>query len=93
MEAMSCGVPFLAVDPLPGNERRHCELIERWGVGCWVRRHGDLAPLIERLLTDPTEVTRWRENAKVHAHPHAAREAAAAILERWEARTKLNRAL
>ena len=51
MEAMSCGLPFLAIDPLPGNERRHCELIERWRVGCWVRRHAGLAPLIERLLS------------------------------------------
>ncbi len=84
MEAMSCGLPFLAIDPLPGNERRHCELIERWRVGCWVRRHADLAPLIERLLASPAAMDEWRANTTAHAHPRAAEVAAEAILKSWK---------
>lgn len=84
MEAMSCGLPFLAIDPLPGNERRHSELIERWGVGYWIRRHAGLAPLIERLLASPEEMGQLRSNALAQARPHAARQAAEAILRGWE---------
>ncbi|HEY6290904.1 MAG TPA: glycosyltransferase [Terriglobia bacterium] len=83
LEAMACGVPFLAVDPLPGNERRHCGLIERWGTGYWIRSHRELAPVIEKLLTRPDEVACMRERALALSRPRAANEAAEAIL-RWK---------
>jgi len=80
LEAMACGVPFLAIDPLPGNERRHCDLIERWGTGRWIRRHADLAPVVERLLADPHEAQKMRERGLALSRPHAARDSAEAIL-------------
>lgn len=79
-EAINLGAPFLAFDPLPGNERRTCGWIEKWGVGLWVRRAEDLAPTVERLLTDPEERVRLRANALRMARPRAAFDAAEAIL-------------
>ncbi len=81
VEAMTCGLPFLALDPLPGNEHRHCDLIEKWGVGIWVKRHADLASTIERLLSEHEELAQFRKNALARARPRAAYDAARAILE------------
>lgn len=86
MEAMACGLPFLAIDPLPGNERRHCDLIERWGTGRWIRRHADLPTVVDHLLADPEECARMRRRALELATPHAARDAAQAILKLAEHR-------
>jgi len=86
IEAINSALPLLALDPLPGNERRACELIEKWEVGYWMRRPTDLASTVGRLLADPTELTRLRASARALAQPHAAREAAEAILKRWNAR-------
>jgi processive 1,2-diacylglycerol beta-glucosyltransferase len=81
LEAMACGAPFLALDPLPGNERRHCELIERWGVGRWIRNHSELAPVVEHLLSEPGELQRMRKQGLARSQPRAAYDAAEAILE------------
>jgi processive 1,2-diacylglycerol beta-glucosyltransferase len=86
VEAINSRLPLLAFDPLPGNERRACDLIEKWQVGCWARRPAELAPTIERLLASPTELARLRANTRALARPHAAREAAQAILKGWQSR-------
>jgi processive 1,2-diacylglycerol beta-glucosyltransferase len=86
IEALNSALPLLAFDPLPGNEQRACGLIEKWELGYWVRRPADLSSIIERLLADPVELSRLRASARALAAPHAAREAAGAILKRWKAR-------
>jgi processive 1,2-diacylglycerol beta-glucosyltransferase len=83
-EAFSCGLPMLAFDPLPGNERRTCGWIEKWNAGRWVRRSEDLAPTIERLLTHREELEGLKERARALSRPYAACDAAAAILRRLE---------
>lgn len=85
-EAISSGVPLLALDPLPGAERRACDLIEKWQVGLWIRHPADLAPAVTRLLENPRELDRLRANARALARPHAAHDAARAILEGWARR-------
>jgi processive 1,2-diacylglycerol beta-glucosyltransferase len=82
-EAINSGVPLLAFEPLPGGERRACDLVEKWQVGYWIKRTDDLAPAIERLLSNPQEIDHLRANARALACPHAAHEAAKSILERW----------
>lgn len=80
MEAINSGLPLLAFDPLPGLETRACHLIEKWKIGYWVKRPGDLAPAIARLLSHPEELQKLRENALKLARPQAAHDAAVAIL-------------
>jgi processive 1,2-diacylglycerol beta-glucosyltransferase len=84
IEALCSGLPLLAFEPLPGNERRACDLIEKWQVGTWVRRRGDLAPTVAHLLSHPDELEMLRRNAISKARPRAACDAALAILNRWE---------
>jgi processive 1,2-diacylglycerol beta-glucosyltransferase len=84
IEALNSGLPVLGFDPLPGLERRTCDLIERWQTGLWIRRAADLAPAITRLLNNPEQLAALRRNALSRAQPHAARDAALTILKRWE---------
>lgn len=82
-EALNCALPMIVFDAPPGSERRVCALLERqWQTGYWARSRGQIAEYIERLLQHPEDLERLRQNTTQHAFPNAARDAAAAILQR-----------
>lgn len=91
MEAIDSRLPLLAIDPLPGEERRNCEIIEDWGVGYWMKHFENLAPTIARILSDPNELDSLRQHALALARPYAAQEAAESIVRllRQEAESSL----
>jgi processive 1,2-diacylglycerol beta-glucosyltransferase len=79
-EGFACGLPMLAIDPLPGNEQRTCQWIEKWGCGLWIKNPADLAPTITRLLSRRDELESLRARARSLARPRAAYDAAEAVL-------------
>jgi len=81
-EGFACGLPMLAFDPLPGNEERTCQWIEKWQAGIWIKKPEELAPTIEALLEDPSRLSALRQRASALGRPQAARDAAQAILDR-----------
>jgi processive 1,2-diacylglycerol beta-glucosyltransferase len=80
-EAFACGLPLLAIDPLPGNEQRNCQWIEKWRSGVWIRDPADLASTIARLLARPEELEGLRARTRALARPRAAYDAAEEILK------------
>lgn len=81
IECINSCLPILALEPLPGNERRACDWIEERGVGRWVRRESDLASHVEEFLTDKIKLLTMRERMRVMARPDASVSAARRILE------------
>ena len=79
-EGFACGLPMLAIDPLPGNEQRNCQWIEKWGSGLWIKSPTELAPTLARLLARPEELESLRAHARALARPRAAYDAAEEIL-------------
>ena len=80
-EGFACALPMLAIDPLPGNEQRTCQWIEKWGCGLWIKSPAELAPTIDRLLERREELESLRVRARSLARPRAAYDAAEAILK------------
>jgi processive 1,2-diacylglycerol beta-glucosyltransferase len=80
LEAMNSGLPILAFDPLPGIERRACDLIENWQIGRWIKRPEELAETIDDFFTHPEKLQALRTNALRRVFPGAARLAAQTIL-------------
>jgi len=88
-EAISAGLPMVAFDPLPGNEVRLAECIEKWQVGRWARHTGEISPIVNHLLSNAEDRRRLRENALAMALPQSAYDAAEAILGSWQAQNML----
>jgi processive 1,2-diacylglycerol beta-glucosyltransferase len=80
VESLSCGLPMLALDPLPGNERRACDWLEAHRLGHWLRNASDLPPLLDSLLDGGEALNDLRASALAFARPRAALHAARAIL-------------
>ena len=81
-EALNSQLPMLVFDAPPGDERRLCQLIEKtWQTGYWMKGLDELGPHINHLLNQPEELARLRTNTLRHARPHAATDAARAILK------------
>jgi processive 1,2-diacylglycerol beta-glucosyltransferase len=79
VESLSCRLPMLALDPLPGNERRACDWLEAHHLGHWVRKPSDLSPLLDGLLDGAEALNELRAHALAFARPSAAIHAAQAI--------------
>ncbi|MDD5543447.1 MAG: methyltransferase domain-containing protein [Acidobacteriia bacterium] len=71
-EAMAAGVPILALDPLPGAEEKHFELVEKWQVGLSARDKQGLREKADRMISDESLRKRMSEKAwQVYVEQHA----------------------
>ncbi len=65
-EAIASELPMVALKPPPGAERVQHGLLDEWGIGCAVHTVEELADRVTRLLAQPSELKRIRENARTH---------------------------
>jgi processive 1,2-diacylglycerol beta-glucosyltransferase len=89
-EAINAGLPLVAFAPLPGNERRLCDCIEKWQVGRWARKAKDISVILNYLLSSPQDRRPFRKNAQAMALPRAAYDGAEAILKCWRSQEDTN---
>jgi processive 1,2-diacylglycerol beta-glucosyltransferase len=85
-EALSKGLVFVVVNPIPGQEERNSDHLLEDGVAIRCNNLPALAYKIDRLLEDPSRLSRMQSNALRLARPGAAREIVGKLLalgSRW----------
>jgi processive 1,2-diacylglycerol beta-glucosyltransferase len=80
-EAVTIGVPTLAIAPLPGQEEANARHLEARGAVERLRAGEPLAAAVERLLGDRTARERLSAAARAYAHRGSARLIAARLIE------------
>lgn len=88
-EAMSVGLPLVALPPPPGSEQVQSKLLDEWGVGCAVRTLDEMAEAVTRLLRDDAVSTSVRERARIFNRPDAATHIARWITAQVERQTSI----
>lgn len=78
-EALALGVPMVLLPPLPGQELYNRDFLVGAGAAL-AAEDGGLCNLVTRLLTDPSRVAALRRRMALLAHPRAADEIAAFVL-------------
>ena len=80
-ETMAMGRPFAIYDPLPGQEERNSAFLRRHRLAETAGSPEELAALVKRFMANPAQLAQAAKAMADHARPHAARDAAARIIE------------
>lgn len=79
-EALTCGLPLVILNPIPGPETRNSDYLLEHRAGIKVNNRRVLAARVQELLENPGRLHSMRAAAAAAARPHAAREIVSAIL-------------
>ena len=79
-ESLSCGLPTIVVDAIPGQESGNAAFVARHGAGVVARKPADTIRALDRWMReDRAELGRISRNALKLGHPFAASCVAEAI--------------
>jgi processive 1,2-diacylglycerol beta-glucosyltransferase len=79
-EALVKGLPFVMINPIPGQEERNARYLLRHGAAARADTMEELTDTVGTLLTDERRREKLSENALALARPRAAYDAAEAVL-------------
>jgi processive 1,2-diacylglycerol beta-glucosyltransferase len=71
-EAMSCGLPMVIYQPIPGQEERNSDFLLENGAAVKCNQLATMAYKVDLLLKDPQRLAAMRRHALGLAHPDAA---------------------
>ncbi len=80
-ETMALAKPFIIYSPLPGQEERNSSFLRRHKLAETAASPDRLPPLIRKHLAAPQSLALASRALAAHAHPHAARDIAAKIIQ------------
>ena len=80
-EALSKGLVFVIVNPIPGQEERNSDHLLEEGVAIRCNNLPALAYKVDRLLEDTARFTSMQANARRLARPDAARNVVTKLVE------------
>lgn len=80
-EALACGLAFVIVNPIPGQEERNSDHLLEEGVAIRCNNLPVLAYKVDKLLDDQSRFTAMQANARRLARPRAAYDIVAKMLE------------
>ena len=81
-EAMAAELPMCGVAPLPGQEERNLDFLQRSGVLLWADGMADLTRQVRELVADRSRLAAMRQAAAKLARPEAALAVADVLVER-----------
>jgi len=80
-EAMSCGLPMVIYQPIPGQEERNSDYLLENGAAVKCNQLATMAYKVDLLLKDPERMAKMRRRALGLSHPDAARQIVQKLIE------------
>lgn len=80
-EAMSCGLPMVIYQPIPGQEERNSDFLLENGAAVKCNQLATMAYKVDLLLKDPERMAKMHRRALGLSHPDAARQIIQKLVE------------
>jgi len=80
-EAMSCGLPMVIYQPIPGQEERNSDYLLENGAAVKCNQLATMAYKVDLLLNDPERMAKMRRRALGLSHPDSARQIIRKLIE------------
>jgi processive 1,2-diacylglycerol beta-glucosyltransferase len=80
-EALSCGLPMVIYQPIPGQEERNSDFLLENGAAVKCNQLATMAYKVDLLLKDPERTAKMRRRAFGISHPDAARQIVQKLIE------------
>ena len=84
-EALSCGLPMVIYQPIPGQEERNSDFLLENGAAVKCNQLATMAYKVDLLLTNPERMAKMRLRAKALGHPDAAATVIRKLVEEFDA--------
>ena len=81
-EALASGLAMIIISPIPGQERKNCEVLVRAGAAVEVRSPSEVNHLVPEFMRQPDHLQRMRKRARELAHPDSAKNIAQWVLQK-----------
>jgi processive 1,2-diacylglycerol beta-glucosyltransferase len=82
-EAMSCGLPMVIYQPIPGQEERNSDFLLENGAAVKCNQLATMAYKVDLLLKDPERMAKMRRRALGLSHPDAARQIVQKLIDEF----------
>jgi processive 1,2-diacylglycerol beta-glucosyltransferase len=80
-EAISCGTPFIMINPIPGHEEANQRYLEQQGVGISVKDVKDLPFKVLDMVNDDEELRQWKKRIQAQQKKQSAKKIVYTLME------------
>lgn len=79
-ESLSCGLPLIVIDPIPGQEEENAEFLEKNGAAVWIKKKDNIEEILNEIFNDKYKLDTMKKNAKNLAKKNSTHDICEVIL-------------
>lgn len=83
-ESLSCHLPMIIINPIPGQEEENAEFLVEKGVAIWIKKNDNVARALKDLYRDKSKLQLMKENAISLAKPNSTETICKVLFENYE---------
>lgn len=80
-ESLSCNLPMLIINPIPGQEEENAEFLEKNHVGVWLKKSDNPEEIVFSFFGSMEGLETMSNHAKVLSHKHSTAEICKVVLD------------
>lgn len=73
-ESLTCGLPLIVINPIPGQEEENAEFLEKAGAAIWIKKHSNPDDIFKFIFENESILEKMSNNSKNIAKPNSTKD-------------------